>query len=79
MQSALDVKITAGTNSGEEKAALLQRLHLLLLDTFGEMAEASYIGIHELPAESWGYAGMSQASRAGVKFSTSSLHWRTDT
>ncbi|MGD2116931.1 MAG: tautomerase family protein [Chromatiales bacterium] len=61
----LDVKITAGTNSREEKAALLQRLHRLLVDALGELAEASYIVIHELPAEDWGYAGLSQAARAG--------------
>lgn len=61
----LDVKITAGTNSAEQQAALLQRLHALLVDTLDELAEASYIVIHEVPAESWGYAGLSQATRAG--------------
>ena len=61
----LDVKITTGTNSREERAALLQRLHSLLIETLGELAEASYIVIHELPAENWGYAGLSQAARAG--------------
>lgn len=59
----LDVKITAGTNSAEEKARLLARLHALLNSTFGTLAEASYIVIHELPAENWGYAGRSQADR----------------
>ena len=62
----LDVKITAGTNSDEEKAELLQRLHALLVETLGSLAEASYIVIHELPAASWGYAGISQAARAGA-------------
>ena len=61
----LDIKITAGTNSPEQKAALLRRLHRLLVDTLGELAEASYIVVHELPAESWGYAGETQAARAG--------------
>lgn len=60
-----DIKITAGTNSREQKAALLRRLHRLLASTLGELAEASYIVVHELPAESWGYAGMSQADRHG--------------
>jgi len=63
----LDVKITAGSNSREEKAALLRRLHRLLVDTLGELAEASYIVIHELPADAWGYAGRSQASRAAER------------
>jgi len=61
----LDVKITQGTNSREEKAALIERLHRLLAETLGALAEASYIVIHELPAESWGYAGLTQAARAG--------------
>lgn len=62
----LDVKITAGTNSAEEKAELLRRLHALLVDTLGSLAEASYLVIHELPAANWGYAGLSQAARAGA-------------
>lgn len=60
----VDVKITQGTNSPEQKAALLQRLHTLLVETLGGLAEASYIVIHELPAENWGYAGVTQAARA---------------
>ncbi|MCB1784858.1 MAG: tautomerase family protein [Gammaproteobacteria bacterium] len=60
----VDVKITAGTNSGNEKATLLRRLHALLADTLGGLAEASYIVIHEVPGEDWGYAGVTQADRA---------------
>ena len=63
----VDVKITAGTNSQEEKAALLRRIHGMLVETLGSLAEASYIVIHELPAENWGYAGLSQAERAAAK------------
>lgn len=63
----VDVKITQGTNSREQKAALIARLHRILTDTLGELAEASYIVIHELPAESWGYAGLSQAARSDGK------------
>jgi 4-oxalocrotonate tautomerase len=62
----VDVKITAGTNTPEQKAALLRRLHELLRATLGGLAEASYVVIHELPAGSWGYAGTSQAVRFGV-------------
>jgi 4-oxalocrotonate tautomerase len=61
----LDVKITRGSNSQDEKASLIARLHWLLVETLGELAEASYIVIHELPAESWGYAGLTQSARAG--------------
>ncbi len=61
----LDVKVTEGSNSREEKAALVERFHRLLVETLGELAEASYIAIHELPAESWGYGGLTQAARGG--------------
>jgi 4-oxalocrotonate tautomerase len=63
----VDVKITSGTNTPEEKAALLGQLHRLLLESLGGLAEASYIVIHELPAENWGYAGLSQAERAATR------------
>lgn len=59
----LEVKITAGTNSGDQKAALIAHLEQLLRTTLGKMAEASYIVIHELTAENWGYAGLTQAQR----------------
>ncbi len=59
----VEVKITAGSNSREEKAALIAHLHTLLSDTLGELAEASYIVLHELPAENWGYGGQTQAAR----------------
>lgn len=58
-----DIYITAGTNTNEEKAAMIAALHRLLGDTLGEQAEASYIVIHEIAASSWGYAGLTQAAR----------------
>ncbi len=63
----LEIKITQGSNSREEKASLIARLHRLLETTLGGLAEASYIVVHEVPAESWGYAGLTQAARAGVR------------
>ncbi len=62
--ASLDIKITVNTNTQEEKSALIARLHGLLESTLGDLAEASYIMIHELPAENWGYAGRTQAARA---------------
>jgi 4-oxalocrotonate tautomerase len=68
----LDAKITQGTNTQQEKVSLIARLHRLLLETLGELAEASYIVVHELPAENWGYAGLTQASRAGNRLKADS-------
>ncbi|MCB1877809.1 MAG: tautomerase family protein [Chromatiales bacterium] len=61
----LRAEITVGTNSSAEKAEFLKRMHILLVETLGELAEASYIVIHEIPAENWGYGGKTQAARAG--------------
>lgn len=63
----VDVKITAGTNNREEKAELVRQLHKLLTEIFGELAEASYVVVHELPADNWGYAGRTQAARAAAR------------
>lgn len=62
----VDVKITEGSNSREEKAALIAHLNGLLQQTLGDLAEASYIVIHELPGTNWGYAGCTQAERFGT-------------
>jgi 4-oxalocrotonate tautomerase len=55
--------ITAGTNTTAEKAAFVAQLDRLLRDTFGEVPEASYIVIHEVAADDWGYGGQTQAAR----------------
>jgi 4-oxalocrotonate tautomerase len=60
----LEIKISEGSNSREEKEALVAHLHGLLTDTLGDLAEASYITFHEIPAQSWGYAGLTQEARA---------------
>jgi phenylpyruvate tautomerase PptA (4-oxalocrotonate tautomerase family) len=49
---------------------LLRRLHGFLGDTLGDPAEESYIVIHELPADGWGYAGVTQAARAAGRINT---------
>ncbi len=59
----LDVKVTAGTNTAAEKAEFIERAHAALGAVLGPMAPASYIVIDELPAESWGYGGRTQAAR----------------
>lgn len=55
--------ITAGTNTLAEKASFIADLDRLLGDTFGAVPEASYIVIHEVAADDWGYGGQTQAGR----------------
>ena len=59
----LDVKVTAGTNTAAEKATFIERAHAALEAILGPLAPASYIVLDELPADSWGYAGRTQAAR----------------
>ncbi len=61
----MEVRITTGTNNREQKAALVRYLNSLLVSHLSDLAEASYIVIHEIPAENWGYAGITQAARSG--------------
>jgi 4-oxalocrotonate tautomerase len=35
----------------------------MLEEVAGPVAEVSYLVIHELPADAWGYGGLSQAAR----------------
>lgn len=60
----LDVKITEGTNSVAERASLVRRAHALLDRVIGTVPEASYVVIDEVPAQNWGYAGVTQLERA---------------
>jgi len=59
----MDINITAGTNSGAEKAAMVEAGYGLLVDVLGTLPEATYVVIHDLPAGNWGYAGKTQAAR----------------
>ena len=62
----LEISITQGTNTEEEKAAFIQAAfaelqHQLAGD--GALATASYVVVRELPASDWGYGGRTQQAR----------------
>lgn len=59
----VDIKVTQGSNTPEEKAEMIARTSALLKETVGELHEASYVVIHEIPADSWGYDGLTQQER----------------
>ncbi len=60
----VEIKITAGTNSDEEKADMIQFMVDSLQNTLDSLQEVTYVVIHEIPGVSWGYGGVSQAHRA---------------
>ncbi|MEA2953477.1 MAG: 4-oxalocrotonate tautomerase [Alphaproteobacteria bacterium] len=59
----VDVKVTEGTNSPAEMARFVKEAHALLKTTLGELPEATYVVIHEIPAMVWGYGGLTQEAR----------------
>lgn len=66
----LEIAVTAGTNTADEKAQFIAEAWALLqqqLAPQGRLAEASYVIVRELPAGDWGYGGRSQAQRAAER------------
>jgi 4-oxalocrotonate tautomerase len=62
-----EVKVTQGTNSPEEMQRFIADGHALLTATLGTLPEATYIVVHEIPAQAWGYAGRTQDARRQLK------------
>jgi 4-oxalocrotonate tautomerase len=63
----VDIKVTEGTNTPEEKAEMLSQTVTMLQDVIGTIQEACYVVIDDIPADSWGYNGKTQAKRATSK------------
>lgn len=63
----VDIKVTEGTNTPQEKTEMLLETTKMLQDVVGVIQEACYIVIHDIPANSWGYNGKTQAARAASK------------
>lgn len=59
----LDIKVTEGTNTKNEKAAYIKQVFAGLSRILGEPAPASYIVIHELRGDAWGYQAETQELR----------------
>ncbi len=62
----LEISITAGTNTADEKAAFIAAAYAELerqLGAGGALEEASYVIVRELPASDWGYGGATQQLR----------------
>ena len=63
----VDIKVTEGTNTPAEKAEMLSETAKMLKEVVGVVQEACYVVIDDIPANSWGYNGKSQAQRAASK------------
>ncbi|MBK6653488.1 tautomerase family protein [Zoogloea sp.] len=61
--AVLEIRITEGTNTKVQKAAYLRAVFAALAAHFKALHPASYVSIHELPADAWGYGGETQEYR----------------
>ncbi len=59
----LDIKVTEGTNTKDEKAAYVSQVFSAIESIIGSVAPASYIVIHDVRGDSWGYQGQTQEFR----------------
>ncbi len=59
----LDIKVTDGMNTKDEKAAYQAAVFTYLGHLLGNLHEVSYIYVHDVRAEAWGYGGLTQEFR----------------
>jgi 4-oxalocrotonate tautomerase len=60
----LDAKITAGTNSSEQKARFIAEANALMHAVLGaELPVATYVVVDEISGDAWGYDGLTQEHR----------------
>lgn len=60
----LEVCVTFGTNSAEEKQTFIANAMALLRRELQGLGDATYVIIKDLPGGDWGYGGRTQADRA---------------
>lgn len=59
----LDIKVTDGTNTADEKARFIAQVHTTLEALLGPMHTASYVVVDDVDGHTWGYQGRTQAAR----------------
>ena len=61
----LDVKVTEGTNTAEEKERFIAAAMELFRSVLGDALDpVAYVVVHEVPGDAWGWDGLTQAHRA---------------
>jgi 4-oxalocrotonate tautomerase len=59
----LDIKITDGTNTKSEKAQYIREAYSALSQLLGNVQEESYVYVHDVRADAYGYGGRTQEWR----------------
>lgn len=63
----LEISITQGTNTADQKSAFVVSAYAALAEHLGGahgLETASYVTVREVPATDWGYGGRTQQARA---------------
>lgn len=58
-----EIKITAGTNTRDQKAAFVHETFAGMQQLFGHVASTSYVVLHDVSSDAWGYGGLTQEHR----------------
>jgi 4-oxalocrotonate tautomerase len=65
LAAQVDAIISAGTNTPEQKARFVAEANALMRSVLGaELPDVTYVVIHDVPKDSWGYGGLTQERRA---------------
>ncbi len=64
---ALNIKVTAGTNTKSEIATYQSLVFQEMAKLLGSIVDESYIVVDEAPAPNWGFGGQTQEHRSVVK------------
>ncbi len=59
----LDIKVVDGTNTKDEKALYLAEVFGLMGRILGDLHPESYVLVHEVPADAYGFGGLTQEHR----------------
>jgi 4-oxalocrotonate tautomerase len=59
----LDIKVVDGINTKDEKALYLAEVFAFMGRVLGSLHEESYVLVHEVPADAYGFGGVTQEHR----------------
>ncbi len=59
----LDIKVVDGTNTKDEKALYMAEVFALMGRVLGDLHPESYVLVHEVPADAYGFGGLTQEHR----------------
>ncbi|WP_461240640.1 tautomerase family protein [Paucilactobacillus sp. N302-9] len=59
----MEIKITQSTNTRQQKADYIKAVFKLFQQNFANLSDTSYIVLHDVPSDSWGYGGKTQEYR----------------